>query len=86
MEIATRRVHLIGAEGVEVLRTPPQAPRCECVRRALVRAVRRDCLDRVLIYKARHLLAVLGEYLAYYNEHRRHQGRGHRNDRPYAEL
>ena len=42
------------------------------------RTVRRECLDRILIYNARHLLAVLGEYLAHYNEHRAHQGRGQR--------
>src|SRR5579859_1776222 len=43
-----------------------------------VRAVRRECLDRILIYNTRHLLAVLAEYLAHYNEHRAHQSRGQR--------
>jgi putative transposase len=43
-----------------------------------VRTVRRECLDRVLIYTARHLLIVLGEYLAHYDQHRPHQGRGQR--------
>ncbi len=35
-------------------------------------------LDRILIYNTQHLLAVLGEYLAHYNTHRPHQGRGQR--------
>jgi len=43
-----------------------------------VRTVRRECLDRILIYNTRHLLAVLGEYLVRYNGHRAHQGRGQR--------
>jgi hypothetical protein len=43
-----------------------------------VRTVRRECLDRILIYNTRHLLAVLGEYLVHYNGHRPRQGRGQR--------
>jgi putative transposase len=43
-----------------------------------VRTVRRECLDRILIFNARHLRTVLAEYLAHYNGHRPHQGRGQR--------
>jgi hypothetical protein len=66
------------ADGIQVLLTPAQAPRANAFAERWVRTVRRECLDRVLIYNTRHLLAVLGAYLAYYNGHRAHQGRGQR--------
>jgi putative transposase len=40
--------------------------------------VRRECLDRILIYNPRHLLATLDEYVRHYNEHRPDQGREQR--------
>ena len=35
--------------------------------------VRRECLDRVLVFGRRHLEAVLAEYLTHYNNHRPHR-------------
>jgi transposase InsO family protein len=66
------------SEGIEVLRSPPQAPRANAYAQRWVRTVRRECLDRMLIYNRRRLLAVLGEFVAYYNDHRPHQGRHQR--------
>ncbi|MBE1489155.1 integrase core domain-containing protein [Plantactinospora soyae] len=66
------------SEGIKVLRTPPQAPRANAFAERWVRTVRRECLDRILIYNTRQLLAVLGEYLAHYNGHRSHQACGQR--------
>ena len=66
------------SEGVDVLLIPPRAPPPNAFAERWVGTVRRECLDRVLIYNTGHLLAVLGEYLAHYNGHRPHQGRGQR--------
>jgi hypothetical protein len=66
------------SEGIEVLLTPPHAPRANAYAKRRVRTVRRECPDRVLTYSTRHLLTVLREYLAHYNGHRAHQGRGQR--------
>jgi hypothetical protein len=67
------------SEGIEVLHSPPQAPRTNAYAERWVRTVRRECLDRMLIYNPRHVLAVLGEFVVHYNEHRPHQGRDQRH-------
>jgi transposase InsO family protein len=36
----------------------------------LVGTIRRECLDRFLIFGRRHLEQVLAEYVTHYNEHR----------------
>ena len=64
--------------GIEVLRSPPQAPRANAYAERWVRTVRRECLDRMLIYSPRHLLGVLGEFVVHYNGHRPHQSRDQR--------
>ncbi len=61
------------SEGIEVLHSPPQALRANAYAERWVRTVRRECLDRMLIYTPRHLLGVLGEFVVHYNEHRPHQ-------------
>jgi hypothetical protein len=51
---------VFSAEGIEMLRTPPQAPRAPRAPRAnayvqrWVRTVRRECFDLILIYNPRH--------------------------------
>jgi uncharacterized membrane protein len=43
-----------------------------------VGTLRRECLDHLLIYGARHLRQILAEYVRHYNDHRPHQSRDQR--------
>lgn len=61
------------SEGIEVIRTPIQAPNANAFAERWVRTVRVDCLDRILILDRRHLEHVLRIYRRHYNEHRPHR-------------
>ena len=63
-------------EGIEVIRTPIQAPNADAFAERWVRTVRADCLDHLLIVGRRHLERVLRVYVRHYNEHRPHRALG----------
>jgi len=56
------------AEGIRVLRKPVRAPQANAER--WVGTVRREVLDRMLIFGRRQLERVIGEYVDHYNGHR----------------
>jgi putative transposase len=66
---------VFAAEGLAVVKTPPQAPNANAVAERVVRSLREECLDRLLIVNQAHLRSVLTHYAAYYNHRRPHQGR-----------
>jgi putative transposase len=60
-------------EGIRLIRTPIQAPNANAHAERLVRTLRADCLDRILILGRRHLEHVLRVYRSHYNGHRPHR-------------
>jgi transposase InsO family protein len=60
-------------EGVRVIRTPFQAPNANAHVERWVGSVRRECLDRLLIFSRRQLDRVLRVYVRHYNEQRPHR-------------
>lgn len=62
------------AAGIEVLRTPYEAPKANAVCDRFLGSLRRECLDYFLILGERHLHRVTQEYKGYFNDARPHQG------------
>jgi putative transposase len=52
--------------GLDVIRTPPQAPRANAFAERWLGTVRRECTDRMLIIGEQHLRTVLADYTSYY--------------------
>jgi putative transposase len=77
---------VFAAEGVQVLRTPVRAPRANAYAERWVGTVRRELLDRMLIFGRRQLVLVLAEYADQYNGHRPHRTLGQAPPLGSAEL
>ena len=65
--------HVFHGEGIAVIRTPIQAPNANAHAERWVGSVRRECLDRLLIFSRRQLEHVLRVYTRHYNQHRPHR-------------
>jgi putative transposase len=61
------------SDGMRVIRTPVRAPNANAHIERWVGSVRRDCLDRLLIFNRRQLERALRVYVRHYNEQRPHR-------------
>ena len=60
-------------DGIAVIRTPIQAPNANAHAERWVGSVRRECLDRLLIFGRRQLEHVLRVYIRHFNHQRPHR-------------
>jgi putative transposase len=66
------------SDGATVIRTPPYTPVANAYAERWVATVRRELLDRTLIWNHRQLEQLLHKYIEHYNTHRPHRTLGQR--------
>jgi hypothetical protein len=68
--------------GVNAMRMPvhdhqkliaPRSPWQNPVVERLIGSIRRECLDRIIVFNEEHLRRILTDYLSYYYRHRTHR-------------
>jgi transposase InsO family protein len=64
---------LFAGESIRVIRTPVRAPNANAHVERWVGSIRRECLDRLLIFNRRQLERILRAHVRYYNGHRPHR-------------
>jgi transposase InsO family protein len=62
--------------GIVSVRTPVRAPRANAIAERLVRTLRSEALDHIIVLNEQHLRAVLAEFVTYYNRDRPHRSLG----------
>jgi len=70
--------HVFHTDDIEILKTPPQAPKGNSHCERVIGTLRREVLDHILIVNTTHAHHVLTEYARHYNQHRPHQTRDQR--------
>jgi putative transposase len=61
------------ADSIEILTTPPGAPRANAICERMIGTLRRELLDRILVVNERHLRRILTIYLHHFNTARPHR-------------
>ncbi|MGH3084936.1 MAG: integrase core domain-containing protein [Gaiellaceae bacterium] len=64
---------IFASEGIDIVRTPIQAPNANAFAERWVGSVRRECLDRLLILGRRQLEHALRVYIRHFNQQRPHR-------------
>ena len=68
--------------GVKIVRTAIQAPNMNSVAERWVQTVKRECLNKLILFGAQHLRRSLSEFANHYHQDRPHQGLGNERIAP----
>jgi transposase InsO family protein len=60
--------------GVQIVRTPYQAPNANAHAERFVRSIKQECLNRIVPLGERHFRRTVAEYVEHYHRERNHQG------------
>ena len=66
----------LGSVGVRCLKMPKQSPNLNAYAESFVRTIKRECLDKMILFGEAHVRHVIDEYIDHYNKERPHQGIG----------
>ena len=69
---------ILGDSGVEILLTAYQVPNMNAYAERLVRSIKSECLDQMILLGRESLVRAIAEYAEHYHDERSHQGIGNR--------
>ena len=65
-----------GRVGIDAIATPSRSPRANAIVERVIRTLRRECLDHIVVLDEQHLRSVLAEFVRHYNAKRPHRTLG----------
>ena len=71
--------------GIEVKKLPPFTPQMNARMENFIRAIKTECLDKIIFTSERQLRLAVKEYLEYWNHYRPHAGLGGKMVKPYPQ-
>ena len=65
---------ILGSAGVETLRLPPRSPNLNAYAERIVRSIKEECLERLVLIGEGSLRRAVEEFCEHYHHERNHQG------------
>jgi transposase InsO family protein len=66
---------ILQSAGVEPLRLPPRTPNLNAFAERFVRSIKRECLDRLILFGEPSLQRAIDSFIEHYHHERPHQGK-----------